>query len=114
MAATSLWRPLLSSPMSGRHRQVRLCIYIYIYIYMYILILCIRRTDRLCERHEEGWRENGGEENRRDKKWHFQCISGIRIYKFNLFIFYQKLFLFILFKNKSIFKALYCKHQIQP
>ena len=28
MAATSLWRPLLSSPTSGRHRQVRLYIYI--------------------------------------------------------------------------------------
>ena len=26
MAATSLWRPLLSSPTSGRHRQVRLYI----------------------------------------------------------------------------------------
>ena len=55
MAATSLWRPLLSSPTSGRHRQVRLYIYIYIYIYIYVYVyvylyiyIYIHTHTRLC------------------------------------------------------------------
>ena len=45
MAATSLWPPLLSSPTSGRHRQVRLYIYIYIYINIHVpFCVCFQWT----------------------------------------------------------------------